>query len=87
MKRLHLPIIGKIENKYLLGWDIINVNKSEIRYDQIPDYGGDNGGDINSDKPLNPDGSYLNPYLPKLSNRAEWLTHNKITDREKALNI
>ena len=79
-----LPIIGKIENKYLLGWDIINVNKSEIRYDQIPDYGGDNGGDINSDNPLNPDGSYLNPYLPKLSNRAEWLTHNKITDREKA---
>lgn len=79
-----LPIVGKVENKYLLGWDIIDINKSEIRYDQIPDFGGDNGGDINTDNPLNPDGSYLNPYLSNLTDRAEWLTHNKITDREKA---
>ena len=84
-EKTHLtPIVGKIENKYLLGWDIIDIDKSEIRYDQIPDFGGDNAEVINNLNPLNPDGSYLNPYSNDLTVRAKWLTDGKITDREKA---
>lgn len=79
-----LPILGKIENKYLLGWDIIDIRKSEFRYDQIPDFGGNNAEVTDPLNPLNPDGSYLNPYSDNLTVRAQWITDGKITDREKA---
>ena len=35
-KDFNLPKIGKLENKFLFGWDSIRINKSEIKYDQIP---------------------------------------------------
>jgi outer membrane receptor protein involved in Fe transport len=79
-----LPIVGKVENKYLMGWDVIDINKSELRYDQIPDYGGNNSEVTNELNPLNPDGSYLNPDIDDLRVRAQWITNSKITDREKA---
>ena len=79
-----LPLLGKIENKFLLGWDIIDVNKSELRYDQIPDFGGDNSVVTDPLNPLNPDGSYLNPNISNLSERSLWLRESQITDRERA---
>lgn len=79
-----LPLLGKIENKFLLGWDIIDVNKSELRYDQIPDFGGDNSVITDPLNPLNPDGSYLNPNISNLSERSLWLRESQITDRERA---
>lgn len=79
-----LPIVGKVENKYLMGWDVIDIDKSELKYDQIPDYGGDNSEVTNEFNPLNPDGSYLNPDSGDLMVRAQWITNGQITDREKA---
>lgn len=83
-KRHSLPIIGKIENKYLCGWDMLGLKKSEFRYDQIPDFGGNNSQVNNPLNPLNPDGSYLNPNISNLSERALWLRESLITDRERA---
>ena len=83
-KNHSLPILGKVENKYLMGWDVIDIDKSELRYDQIPDFGGDNSQVVNDLNPLNPDGSYLNPDSEDLMIRAQWITNGQITDREKA---
>jgi outer membrane receptor protein involved in Fe transport len=80
-----LPIVGKVENKYLMGWDVIDIDKSELRYDQIADYGGDNSEVVDPLNPLNPDGSYLNPDINDLMVRAQWLTNSQITDRERAV--
>ena len=64
--------------------DFIDIKKNELRYDQIPDYGGDNSKINDPLNPLNPDGSYLNPYIQNISERSLWLRSNQITDRERA---
>lgn len=78
------PLVGKIQNKYLIGWDLIDISKSEINYHQIADYGGDNSVVVDPMNPLNPDGSFLNPYTENLTDRASWLMSGQITDRERA---
>ncbi len=80
-KNLNIPVIGKSENKFLLGIDYHDLNKDEKRYDQIPDYTSNPEDPMN---PLNPDGSYLGPYESDLRTRSEWVTSNSITDRERA---
>ena len=84
-KILDLPLLGKVQNKFLLGVDNARIKKSELRYDQIPDFGGDNEKiPYNGLNPLNPDGSYLNPYINNINLRTSWLNNSKITDRERA---
>ena len=79
-----MPLIGSTKNKFLIGLDFIDIKKNELRYDQIPDYGGDNSKINDPLNPLNPDGSYLNPYIQNISERSLWLRSNQITDRERA---
>lgn len=64
--------IGNIENKFLLGLDYDYIDKEQINFDQTP-----------SDA-LNPDGSYLAPYVSSIFERSKWVSNNQITDREKA---
>ena len=53
-KALNLPLLGKLENKFLFGWDQMHIDKKEIKYDQIPDYGGDNSIKLDALNPLKP---------------------------------
>lgn len=64
--------IGKIMNKFLFGFDYDYINKKETNFDQTP-----------ADA-LNPDGSYLAPYVDSVFERAKWVSNNQITDKEKA---
>lgn len=64
--------IGKIENKFLFGWDYEFIDKKATNYDQT------------FASAMNSDGSYKTSDSYNADDRHIWVTNNKITDRELA---